>query len=77
MFKIERLKLRCEMSVIEVEKLTKDYGFGRGVFDVSFKIDKDSNYELTDALTGSWMPMGREVRIAPSGVLVVRYRSLD
>ncbi len=35
------------------------------------------NYELTDALTGSWMPMGREVRIAPSGVLVVRYRSLD
>lgn len=40
MFKIERLKLRCEMSVIEVEKLTKDYGFGRGVFDVSFKVDK-------------------------------------
>ena len=35
------------------------------------------NYELTDALTGSWMTMGREVRIAPSGVLVVRYRSLD
>lgn len=28
------------MSVIEVENLTKDYGFGRGVFDVSFKIDK-------------------------------------
>lgn len=35
------------------------------------------NYELTDALTGNWMPMGREVQIAPSGVLVVRYRSLD
>ncbi len=28
------------MSVIEVDNLTKDYGFGRGVFDVSFKIDK-------------------------------------
>ena len=28
------------MSVIEVNNLTKDYGFGRGVFDVSFKIDK-------------------------------------
>lgn len=28
------------MSVIEVDRLTKDYGFGRGVFDVSFKIEK-------------------------------------
>lgn len=28
------------MDVIEVEKLTKDYGFGRGVFEVSFKIGK-------------------------------------
>ena len=28
------------MSVIEVDNLTKDYGFGRGVFDVSFKIEK-------------------------------------
>lgn len=28
------------MSVIEVNNLTKDYGFGRGVFDVSFKIEK-------------------------------------
>ena len=28
------------MSVIEVDNLTKDYGFGRGVFNVSFKIDK-------------------------------------
>ena len=28
------------MSVIEVNHLTKDYGFGRGVFDVSFKIEK-------------------------------------
>jgi ABC-2 type transport system ATP-binding protein len=28
------------MSVIKVEHLTKDYGFGRGVFDVSFEVDK-------------------------------------
>lgn len=28
------------MSVIEVDNLTKDYGSGRGVFDVSFKVDK-------------------------------------
>lgn len=28
------------MSVIEVKNLTKDYGSGRGVFDVSFNIDK-------------------------------------
>lgn len=28
------------MSVIEVNNLTKDYGFGRGVFGVSFKINK-------------------------------------
>lgn len=28
------------MSVIEVNNLTKNYGFGRGVFDVSFKINK-------------------------------------
>lgn len=28
------------MSVIEVNNLTKDYGSGRGVFDVSFKIEK-------------------------------------
>ena len=28
------------MAIIEVDRLTKDYGFGRGVFDVSFKIDK-------------------------------------
>ena len=28
------------MSVIEVNNLTKDYGSGRGVFDVSFKVDK-------------------------------------
>ena len=28
------------MSIIEVNHLTKDYGSGRGVFDVSFKIEK-------------------------------------
>lgn len=28
------------MSVIEVRNLTKDYGSGRGVFDVSFKVEK-------------------------------------
>ena len=28
------------MSIIEVNHLTKDYGFKRGVFDVSFKIEK-------------------------------------
>ena len=28
------------MSIIEVKHLTKDYGFGRGVFDVSFCVDK-------------------------------------
>lgn len=28
------------MSVIEVNSLTKDYGYGRGVFDVSFKVEK-------------------------------------
>ncbi len=28
------------MHIIEVNNLTKDYGFGRGVFDVSFYVDK-------------------------------------
>ncbi|MCI6542470.1 MAG: ATP-binding cassette domain-containing protein [Firmicutes bacterium] len=28
------------MCIIQVNHLTKDYGFGRGVFDVSFKIEK-------------------------------------
>lgn len=28
------------MKVIEVEHLTKDYGFGRGVFDISFSVEK-------------------------------------
>lgn len=28
------------MGIIEVNNLTKDYGFGRGVFDVSFQVEK-------------------------------------
>ena len=28
------------MCIIQVDHLTKDYGYGRGVFDVSFKIEK-------------------------------------
>ena len=28
------------MSVIKVENLTKDYGFNRGAFDVSFEVYK-------------------------------------
>lgn len=28
------------MSIIQVHKLTKDYGYGRGVFDVSFEVEK-------------------------------------
>lgn len=32
------------MSVIEIEHLTKDFGSGRGVFDVSFKVEKGEVY---------------------------------
>ena len=32
--------IKKETPIIEVSHLTKDYGFGRGVFDVSFKIYK-------------------------------------
>ena len=28
------------MAVIEIERLTKDYGHGRGVFDVSFRVEE-------------------------------------
>ena len=28
------------MSVLQIEHLTKDYGHGRGVFDVSFQVEK-------------------------------------
>ena len=32
------------MSVIKIEHLTKDYGYNRGVFDVSFEVEKGSVY---------------------------------
>lgn len=32
------------MAVLEVDHLTKDYGFGRGVFDVSFHVDRGEVY---------------------------------
>ena len=32
------------MGIIEVENLTKDYGFKRGVFGISFKIKKGEAY---------------------------------
>ncbi len=32
------------MSVIDVDALTKDYGFGRGVFDLSLKVEKGECY---------------------------------
>lgn len=32
------------MALIEIKNLTKDYGKGRGIFDVSFEIDKGSVY---------------------------------
>lgn len=32
------------MAVIEIDHLTKDYGSGRGVFDVSFQVDKGNCY---------------------------------
>ena len=28
------------MSMIEIEKLTRDYGGGKGVFDISFQVNK-------------------------------------
>ena len=33
-----------EPVIIEVDHLTKDYGFGRGVFDVSIKVHKGECY---------------------------------
>lgn len=32
------------MAVIEIEGLTKDYGYGRGVFDVSFRVEEGEVY---------------------------------
>ena len=37
---VERILSMSEDLVIEVDHLTKDYGKGRGIFDVSFKIPK-------------------------------------
>lgn len=34
------------MSVIEVNHLTKDYGFGRGVFDVSINVEQGEVFGL-------------------------------
>lgn len=34
------LKKGGKMSIIEVKNLTKDYGSGRGVFDVSIDVEK-------------------------------------
>lgn len=34
------------MSVIEVKKLTRDYGHGRGVFDLSFSVEKGEVFGL-------------------------------
>lgn len=39
LYNITRIK-GFTMSVIKVSDLTKDYGSGRGVFDVSFEINK-------------------------------------
>ena len=36
------------MSVIDVKHLTKDYGFGRGVFDVSFQVEKGEVFGFLD-----------------------------
>ena len=33
-----------EEVIINVENLTKDYGYGRGVFDISVKIHKGECY---------------------------------
>ncbi|MCL2287532.1 MAG: ABC transporter ATP-binding protein [Firmicutes bacterium] len=32
------------MAVLQIENLTKDYGFGRGVFDLSFNVEKGEVY---------------------------------
>ncbi|WP_430611655.1 ABC transporter ATP-binding protein [Enterococcus sp. DIV0876] len=32
------------MSVIEIKNLTKDFGFGRGVFDINLKVEKGEVY---------------------------------
>ena len=37
---LKKFYAEVAMSVINVERLTKDYGFGRGVFDVSIHVEK-------------------------------------
>ena len=37
---LKKFYTEVAMSVINVERLTKDYGFGRGVFDVSIHVEK-------------------------------------
>ena len=37
---LKKFYTEVAMSVINVERLTKDYGFGRGVFDVSINVEK-------------------------------------
>lgn len=32
------------MAVLEIDRLTKDYGHGRGVFDVTFQVEKGEVY---------------------------------
>ena len=34
----------CNMAYIEIEHLTKDYGKGRGIYDVSLEIEKGEVY---------------------------------
>ena len=34
------------MAYIDIKHLTKDYGNGRGIFDVSLEIEKGENYGL-------------------------------
>lgn len=40
MMKNEKNSIKADESVIEIDHLTKDYGFSRGVFDVSFQVKK-------------------------------------
>lgn len=38
------------MSVIEVKHVTKDYGHGRGIFDVSFEINEEKLLDSWDRM---------------------------
>ncbi|MGR5874691.1 ATP-binding cassette domain-containing protein [Bacillus pacificus] len=39
-----RREFFIHMAVIQIDHLTKDYGHNRGVFDVSFKVEKGEVY---------------------------------